>query len=72
MECRECGAQYEPGVDIDPCIGRVPGAYSACCGHGNPEHARILYGEPGDCLLKTTGQEAIDVFDRLRASGIWS
>jgi hypothetical protein len=71
MECRECGASYRPGVEIDPCIGRVPGAYSACCGHGNPDHARILYGEPGNAA-RVVGAVALAVFADLRASGIWS
>jgi hypothetical protein len=67
--CHECGLDYEPGVDRDPCIGEVPGAYSACCGHGNPDHARILFGEPGHCELRLTGGAALGEFERLRDSG---
>jgi hypothetical protein len=70
--CHECGLDYEPGVDRDPCIGEVPGAYSACCGHGNVEHARILFGEPGECRLKLTGQAALEELDLLRDSGLWT
>lgn len=71
QRCHECGLDYEKGVEIDPCIGCVPGAYSACCGHGNVEHARILYGEPGNAA-RVVGAVALAVFDDLRASGVWS
>lgn len=31
--CRQCGDLPTPEGD-DPCIGHIPGVYSACCGHG--------------------------------------
>jgi hypothetical protein len=71
--CHECGLDYEPGVERDPCIGPVPGAYSVCCGHGNVEHARILFGSnPGVCERRLVGQSAIEHLDRLSDSGLWT
>ena len=31
--CAFCGQKYIDG-NIDPCIGRLAGVVSACCGHG--------------------------------------
>lgn len=34
--CPKCGQTAEPG-GADPCLGVLPGATSACCGHGVTE-----------------------------------
>jgi len=34
--CKKCGAVF-PWHKVDPCLGVLPGAHSACCGHGGSE-----------------------------------
>jgi hypothetical protein len=40
--CGHCGADLERG-EPDPCLGRLPGVVSACCGHGERRRAYVLF-----------------------------
>ncbi len=42
----------------DPCIGEVPGAVNACCGHGEDEEAYVQYPDG----VRLDGIDAIRVF----------
>lgn len=47
MICSACGVEYNKGLAPDPCIGTLPDpVVSACCGHGNDEHASVVFGGP--------------------------
>ena len=50
---RPCGICLEATgpSGYDPCIGEVPGAINACCGHGNDDEAYIQYSNT--CLRGT-------------------
>lgn len=42
--CGHCGQDW--GVSLhDPCLGRIDGATEACCGHGDPAAAYVLFGD---------------------------
>ena len=41
--CKRCG-QPATGEGYDHCLGHVPGAVSACCGHGVTEPICIMEG----------------------------
>ena len=43
--CKKCGALFEGSNegDADPCLGELPGADNACCGHGVPSQAYIRF-----------------------------
>lgn len=46
--CGLCGqpcGRYEwtDDGDIDPCLGYLPGVTNACCGHGNPGEAYVIF-----------------------------
>lgn len=40
--CLHCGAVFAAG-EPDPCLGWLPGVVSACCGHGVPSQAVIVF-----------------------------
>lgn len=40
--CGHCGLPNTP-EGYDGCIGYIPGALNACCGHGEPRMAYIQY-----------------------------
>ncbi len=59
--CARCGRPpiaAEGQVGYDACLGHIPGAVSACCGHGveGPyvlfEDAAELRGEVGDAIVR--------------------
>ena len=43
--CKKCGKDFGKidGVEVDPCLGKLPGVISACCGHGKPEESYIMF-----------------------------
>ena len=45
--CAHCGRPpiAVPGIvgRVDACIGVVPGVVRACCGHGEPDDAYVVY-----------------------------
>ena len=45
---RQCGHCNLPNRDDghDACLGVIPGAINACCGHGNPDEAYVQYEMP--------------------------
>lgn len=45
--CRSCKLVGKPGLEPDPCIGELPGATSACCGHGG-SHFYVTFDVGGD------------------------
>ena len=51
--CIQCGL-LATSDGADPCLGMLPGVWSACCGHG--------IEEPYVMLLGHRGQEALDFF----------
>ncbi len=40
--CGHCGKSNTP-EGHDACLGIIPGAINACCGHGSPEEAYVQY-----------------------------
>jgi hypothetical protein len=40
--CGNCGQLPTP-EGHDACLGALPGVANACCGHGNPEDAYIVF-----------------------------
>jgi len=40
--CSHCGLTPTP-QGPDPCLGHLPGVRAACCGHGDPNQAYILF-----------------------------
>lgn len=38
--CTKCGKE---NVNSDECLGMLPGVTAACCGHGDPEQAYIIF-----------------------------
>lgn len=40
--CGHCGMANTP-EGYDGCIGEIPGATNACCGHGDPGDAYVQY-----------------------------
>ena len=46
--CARCG-QMETPEGHDPCIANLPGVINACCGHGNPDEAYVMF-EDGRCM----------------------
>lgn len=42
--CNACGARC-PDDAPDPCLGMLPGVSAACCGHGDPGGAYVLYSD---------------------------
>ncbi len=57
---RSCGVCLEPTGPSghDPCIGEVPGAINACCGHGEEQEAYVEYPDG----VRVSGMDAIRVF----------
>lgn len=52
-----------PGDEPDACLGWIPGAWNACCGHGIDSTAYVFLGVDGEhrfTILK--GQDALDFF----------
>jgi len=41
--CAHCGKDFKHSFDVDPCLGILPGVKQACCGHGVPEEAYIIF-----------------------------
>lgn len=42
--CAACN-QFETADGMDPCLGKLPGVWSACCGHGIPEVAFVMFDD---------------------------
>ena len=55
---RKCGHCFLPERPDghDPCLGKLPGAKNACCGHGDPRAAYVQFLD-GRVL---SGQEALE------------
>jgi hypothetical protein len=45
--CGHCGRPQTP-EGHDGCLGTIPGAINACCGHGVEADAYVQYKEQGD------------------------
>lgn len=50
--CRACGLRVDPALNDtplggapDPCLGFVPGAFQACCGHGRASSAYVCIAD---------------------------
>lgn len=41
--CRQCGREYLPGEEPDPCLGELPGVAEACCGHGDQRKGYVMF-----------------------------
>lgn len=41
--CKNCGHQKEIRMDVDGCLGYLPGVLDACCGHGNNKESYIQF-----------------------------
>ncbi len=41
--CIKCGVLSEDGVD--PCLGVLAGVDNACCGHGIPSEAYVMFAK---------------------------
>ncbi|WP_426040754.1 hypothetical protein [Brevundimonas sp. TWP2-3-4b1] len=42
--CAACN-QFRTSDGMDPCLGKLPGVWSACCGHGFPEVAFVVFND---------------------------
>jgi hypothetical protein len=42
--CKACG-KHKTAEGMDPCLGKLPGVRSACCGHGSPEVAYVVFDD---------------------------
>lgn len=58
LPCGHCG-KYNTIENYDGCIGFIPGAINACCGHGQKDEAYIqfsnnicIYGKKAMLLIK--------------------
>jgi len=58
--CGHCGERFNEGGH-DPCIANLPNAVNACCGHGEPREAYVVF-EDGTELR---GDDAIAFFGRV-------
>ena len=55
-----------PGDEPDACLGWIPGAWSACCGHGETIAAYVFLGVDGEHRFKIIkGQDALQLFEIL-------
>lgn len=55
-DCGHCGIpQTREGHD--GCLGTIPGAENACCGHGRPDEAYVTIG-----AIRYSGDEALEIF----------
>ena len=54
-DCKRCGAKDIGGDAPDPCIGKLPGVVSACCGHGTHE-GHIRFENRAKIILDKEGQ----------------
>jgi hypothetical protein len=43
-DCAACGVVLPPDAP-DPCLGRLPGVRSGCCGHGDPLAAYLVFDD---------------------------
>lgn len=59
--CGFCGKHNTP-EGYDGCIGEIPGAINACCGHGNAEEAYVQYSESE----RYAGEDALKIFEMAR------
>ncbi len=58
-----------PGDEPDACLGWIPGAFIACCGHGDVNGAYVFLGTDGEhrhTIIK--GQDALQFFEILKRS----
>ena len=46
--CAECGRHQTP-EGHDACLGTLEGVVSACCGHGDPSLAYVLFEDGRRC-----------------------
>jgi hypothetical protein len=81
--CLACDRQITDGPD--PCIGMIPGVAGACCGHGNPGRAYVVWGgmqkqtfrehfNPAAPITKVSlrGSAALTFFNLIRERGEWT
>lgn len=61
--CGHCGLPNTP-EGHDGCLGTLPGVWGACCGHGQPGEAFILY--PDRRIVED--YEALSLLQDLKAS----
>ena len=66
--CEKCGIWKEEGPDA--CLGIIPGASHACCGHGDIARAYVCLGgapdQPAYLIDETVvlrGEDALDFFE---------
>lgn len=41
--CPLCRRWYLPGIEPDPCLGRLEGVLGGCCGHGDQKKAYLTF-----------------------------
>lgn len=65
---RSCGYCKKPDTSEghDGCIGTLPGAMNACCGHGQDDEAYIQHQDGTDIR----GKDAINAMDRASRVGM--
>lgn len=56
--CVHCGRISRSG-DPDPCLGKLPRVKAACCGHGEPDDAYMIF----DCGASVYGSEVHDLIN---------
>lgn len=64
--CPQCGMLQTP-EGHDPCLGTIPGAMSACCGHG-VERGYVIWPTPGEkirCLRQKNGWSQTELGSRM-------
>lgn len=66
--CESCHESLPPDcTGPDACIGYLPGVWNACCGHGDPAGAYIIFGfSRSDHRNYTSGKKAIEIMDAMR------
>lgn len=60
--CGYCG-KADTLEGYDGCIGHIPGALNACCGHGNTDEAYVQFPD-----RRLGGQEALDFIKHIKDS----
>lgn len=63
LTCIKCNLKPTP-EGSDPCLGNLPGVLYACCGHGKPGRAYILFENgihiQGFDTVRNIGQKEVD------------
>jgi len=66
--CGNCGQDTPAGqVEVDPCLGALPGVDNACCGHGDREEAYIQFTNGVTVRGFVVEQEDADGVDTIEA-----